>query len=219
MSVSRLNIRVDDDDNALIEFYKSGSDDTMVKMINESNAFKLKKYTGAALEDVLTINEDGVITFPKNVEFKGDMTTINSETLNFQDQQLQLGLTDTVGLDVSANANLIYSNLHIKSNINYSLDDVLCDKNIDINLDCKLSKILTNVLKIKEKLRDSIYYYHGQFTINYKSEKKSLVRQQIDNYNNRIVHIITKLGDNNNNKSLIILSNDFNSTSDFPVLI
>ena len=34
-------------------------------------------------------------------------------------------------LDVSANANLIYSNLDIKSNINYSLDDVLCNKNND----------------------------------------------------------------------------------------
>ena len=71
----------------------------------------------------------------------------------------------------------------------------------------KINGNLIGFYKIKEKLGDSKYYYHGQFTINYKSEIKGSVKQKTENYNNHIVHIITKLGDGFN-KSLIIVSDE-----------
>ncbi len=97
----RVNFKVVDN-NPLVEFYKNGDTNPMFKMTNESNEFKLKKWTGSRSEDVMTVNEDGVIVFPKNVEFRGTMTSINSSTLTFQDQQVDLGLTETSELDVSA---------------------------------------------------------------------------------------------------------------------
>lgn len=88
------------DSKPQIQFYKSGdSTNAMVKMVNETNEFKMQKYTGSSLEDVMRINEDGVITFPKNVQFLGSQTVINTDTLTFQDQQIDLGLSNTTFID------------------------------------------------------------------------------------------------------------------------
>jgi hypothetical protein len=103
MSIPRVGFKVENN-NPIVEFFKYADSELMpmFKMINETDEFKLQKYTGSNLEDVMTVNEDGVITFPKNVEFKGSTTTINSNTLTFQDQQVDLGLSDVVELDISS---------------------------------------------------------------------------------------------------------------------
>jgi len=96
-----VNIKVVDS-NPQIGFFKSGdSSNAMVKMVNQTNEFKIQKYTGSGLEDVMKINEDGVITFPKNVQFLGEQTTINTQTLTVQDQQVDIGLSNTIYLDTN----------------------------------------------------------------------------------------------------------------------
>lgn len=110
MTAPMVNIKVVDS-NPQIGFYKSGdSSNAMVKMVNQANEFKIQKYTGSALEDVMQINEDGVITFPKNVQFKGEQTTINTQTLTVQDQQVDIGLSNTSYLD-SNPSNIVKSSL------------------------------------------------------------------------------------------------------------
>ena len=87
--------------NPTIDFLKSNNANSMFRMINQTDEFKLQKYTGTQLEDIMTVNEDGVVIFPKNVEFKGNSTIINTNVVTFQDQQVDLGLMSTVKLDVT----------------------------------------------------------------------------------------------------------------------
>jgi len=101
MSVPKINFKVEGN-NPIIDFFKNNNANSMFRMINQTDEFKLQKNTGAGLEDIMSVNEDGVITFPKNVEFKGSSTVINTNVVTFQDQQVDLGLTDTVNLDVSS---------------------------------------------------------------------------------------------------------------------
>jgi urease beta subunit len=101
MSLPKVNLKVESN-NPIVDFYKLGDANSMFRMINQTDEFKLQKNTGAGLEDIMTVNEDGVIVFPKNVEFRGSSTVINTDIVTFQDQQVDLGLTNTVNLDVSS---------------------------------------------------------------------------------------------------------------------
>jgi urease beta subunit len=101
MSLPKVNLKVESN-NPIVDFYKLGDANSMFRLVNQTDEFKLQKNTGAGLEDVMTINEDGVIVFPKNVEFRGSSTVINTDIVTFQDQQVDLGLTNTVNLDVSS---------------------------------------------------------------------------------------------------------------------
>jgi len=101
MSIPKVNFKVESN-NPIVDFYKSGEANSMFRMINQTDEFKLQKNTGAGLEDIMTVNEDGVIVFPKNVEFRGSSTVINTDIVTFQDQQVDLGLSNTVSLDVSS---------------------------------------------------------------------------------------------------------------------
>jgi urease beta subunit len=101
MSIPRVNLKVESN-NPIVDFYKSDNANSMFRMINQTDEFKLQKNTGAGLEDIMTVNEDGVIVFPKNVEFRGSSTVINTDIVTFQDQQVDLGLSNTVNLDVSS---------------------------------------------------------------------------------------------------------------------
>ena len=102
-NIPKVIIKVDADNNSLIDFLKADNENPMFRMINETNQFKLKKFNTSnnLSEDVMTVNEDGVIIFPKNVEFKGTSTIINSDIVTYQDQQIDLGLSDATFIDVS----------------------------------------------------------------------------------------------------------------------
>ena len=100
-NIPKVNFKVESN-NPIVDFYKSGSANSMFRMVNQTDEFKLQKNTGAGLEDIMTVNEDGVIVFPKNVEFRGSSTVINTDIVTFQDQQVDLGLSNTVSLDISS---------------------------------------------------------------------------------------------------------------------
>lgn len=82
--------------NPTVAFFKDGSASVQSSLVNVGNEFKMKKYIqdSATLEDVMTVNEDGVVKFHKNVTFAGDSVIQNVQTTILQDQNLQIGTTN-----------------------------------------------------------------------------------------------------------------------------
>ena len=89
--------------NPTVAFFKDGSANVQSSLVNVGNEFKMKKYIqdSAALEDVMTVNEDGAIRFHKNVTFSGESVIQNVQSVILQDQKLEIG---------STNANQVNSN-------------------------------------------------------------------------------------------------------------
>ena len=82
--------------NPTVSFFKDGSASVQSSLVNVGNEFKMRKYIqdSAALEDVMTVNEDGAVKFHKNVTFAGDSIIQNVQTTIIQDQNLQIGTTN-----------------------------------------------------------------------------------------------------------------------------
>jgi hypothetical protein len=82
--------------NPTVAFFKDGSANVQSSLVNVGNEFKMKKYIQdtSALEDVMTVNEDGAIKFHKNVTFAGDSVVQNVQSIILQDQNLQIGTTN-----------------------------------------------------------------------------------------------------------------------------
>ena len=95
MSNAKVKISVDSNSNPFINFHKSGVANERVKMIHQNDEFKIQKYTGSTLEDIMVVNEDGLVTFKKDVNFRGTNTIVNTETLSLRDQTVELGLSET----------------------------------------------------------------------------------------------------------------------------
>jgi len=93
--MSKVKAGVDSSSNANVEFYKSGESTAMVKMVNETNEFKIQKNINSSLVDIMEINEDGVVKFNKDVSFQGTNTILNTETLSIRDQTVEIGLSET----------------------------------------------------------------------------------------------------------------------------
>jgi hypothetical protein len=95
--------------NPTVAFYKDNSASVQSSLVNVGNEFKIKKYIqdSAALEDVMTVNEDGAVKFHKNVTFAGESVVQNVNTIILQDQKLEIGTT---------NANQVNSSGVIKTN-------------------------------------------------------------------------------------------------------
>ena len=82
--------------NPTVAFFKDGSASIQSSLVNVGNEFKMKKYIqdSAALEDVMTVNEDGAIRFHKNVTFSGESVIQNVQSVILQDQKLEIGSTN-----------------------------------------------------------------------------------------------------------------------------
>ena len=82
--------------NPTLAFFKDGSSSVQSSLVNVGNEFKMKKYIqdSAALEDVMTVNEDGAIRFHKNVTFSGESVIQNVQSVILQDQKLEIGSTN-----------------------------------------------------------------------------------------------------------------------------
>jgi hypothetical protein len=82
--------------NPTLAFFKDGSASVQSSLVNVGNEFKMKKYIqdSAALEDVMTVNEDGAVKFHKNVTFAGNSVIENVQTVILQDQKLEIGASD-----------------------------------------------------------------------------------------------------------------------------
>jgi hypothetical protein len=82
--------------NPTVAFFKDGSASVQSSLVNVGNEFKMKKYIqdSAALEDVMTVNEDGAIRFHKNVTFSGESVIQNVQSIILQDQKLEIGTTN-----------------------------------------------------------------------------------------------------------------------------
>ena len=82
--------------NPTVAFYKDGTASVQSSLVNVGNEFKMKKYIqdSAALEDVMTVNEDGAIRFHKNVTFSGESVIQNVQSVILQDQKLEIGSTN-----------------------------------------------------------------------------------------------------------------------------
>ena len=93
--MSKVKAGVDSSSNANVEFYKSGESTAMVKMVNETNEFKIQKNINSSLVDIIEINEDGMVKFNKDVSFEGTNTIVNTETLSIRDQTVEIGLSET----------------------------------------------------------------------------------------------------------------------------
>ena len=99
--MSKVTMNVEDS-NAQVNFFKSGdSSNAMTKFVNNGNNFLLKKYnnTSSAEEDVFEVNDDGQVTFFKNVSFQGGGGIINTTTTSIQDAQLEIGLLNSMNLE------------------------------------------------------------------------------------------------------------------------
>jgi len=82
--------------NPTVAFYQNGYANVQSSLVNVGNEFKMKKYIqdSAALEDVMTVNEDGAVKFHKNVTFAGESVVQNVQTIILQDQKLEIGTTN-----------------------------------------------------------------------------------------------------------------------------
>jgi hypothetical protein len=82
--------------NPTVAFFKDGATSVSSSLVNVGDEFKMRKYIqgSAAVEDVMTINEDGAVKFHKNVTFAGDAVIQNVQTTILQDQNLQIGTTN-----------------------------------------------------------------------------------------------------------------------------
>jgi hypothetical protein len=121
--------------NPTVAFFKDGSASVSSSLVNVGNEFKMKKYIqdSDALEDVMTVNEDGAVKFHKNVTFSGDAVVQNVQTIIMQDQKLEIGTT---------NANQVNSSSVVKitgaSTYSYSVTsntNILTTKNLIIGKD------------------------------------------------------------------------------------
>ena len=78
------------DDRALAQFKYDSSNDT----------FKLSKQidNSDTLTDIMTVDKKGFINFNTAVNFNGGGSTLSTTTTSIQDQQLEIGLADSINI-------------------------------------------------------------------------------------------------------------------------
>ena len=97
---ARLAIGVDSSTDAVVKWYDADSSDPQVNMqFDASNDhFKLNKLISGSETEVMRVDEDGKVHFYKNVAFEGGSTTVNSTTMSLEDQQLEIGIANSMNV-------------------------------------------------------------------------------------------------------------------------
>ena len=100
---NKVSIGVDGTYSAA-KWYDTNSSSAQVSMLNEPGAsdgtsnFKIKKRIGSSDTEIMRIDDDGKVTFYKNVSFDGGSSIVNATTTSIQDQQLEIGLTKSINV-------------------------------------------------------------------------------------------------------------------------
>ena len=85
--------------NSYIRYYKNGDgSNPQVTFENDddNDYFKIKKRIAGSDTEVMRIDEDGKVSFLKNVAFQGGSTIISTTTTQIEDQQLEIGIIDSI---------------------------------------------------------------------------------------------------------------------------
>ena len=97
----KVTIGVDNTTDAVVKWYDDSSSSPQVSMKYDADVdyFKLNKRISNTDTEIMRIDEDGKVTFLKNVSFEGGSTNISTNTAQIEDQQLEIGLIDSLEID------------------------------------------------------------------------------------------------------------------------
>ena len=100
--INRIALGVEDNQSVVKWYDTTNANNPQVSMYNESTSsndgtshFKIKKRINNNLAEIMRIDDDGKVTFYKNVSFDGGSSLVNAVTTSIQDQQLEIGLFDS----------------------------------------------------------------------------------------------------------------------------
>ena len=99
---NRIALGVEDNQSVVKWYDTTNANNPQVSMYNESTSsndgtshFKIKKRINNNLAEIMRIDDDGKVTFYKNVSFDGGSSLVNAVTTSIQDQQVEIGLFDS----------------------------------------------------------------------------------------------------------------------------
>ena len=99
-----------EDNNGIISWYDENSIYPQVELLNEyalidgTSVFKLNKriyssiLNSAISTEIFRIDSDGDIIFKQKVKFEGESTIINSKTVTFEDEKIEVGLSKSFNI-------------------------------------------------------------------------------------------------------------------------
>ena len=100
--INRIALGVEDNQSVVKWYDTTNANNPQVSMYNESTSsndgtshFKIKKRINNNLAEIMRIDDDGKVTFYKNVSFDGGSSLVNAVTTSIQDQQVEIGLFDS----------------------------------------------------------------------------------------------------------------------------